>query len=97
MEQGRQNRKLVEDTTAGYQNIRDAKERWADENARKKDETIEQTRQLLAQAELHAQAERERRDDVIRQIRALESVPTERFKVMRCNCMHASTPRRAWT
>jgi hypothetical protein len=75
------NRKLVEDTTLGYQNIKDAKEKVKDDNKTRKEQTIEETRALLAQAEEESRLERERRDEVIRQIRALESVPMSRFKV----------------
>ena len=62
-----------------------------DENTRKKEETVEQTRLLLEQAEIQAQAERERRDEIIRQIRALESVPADRTKVLTvCRGHHAA-------
>ena len=92
------NRRLVEETTAGYQNIKDAKEKLVGENLKKKEQTVEETRALLTIAEQAAAEERARRDEIIMQIRALESMPANRTKVgVRCLHMGISHARSLWT
>eukprot|EP00042_Codosiga_hollandica_P040343 m.346574 g.346574 ORF g.346574 m.346574 type:complete len:625 (-) comp55836_c1_seq1:134-2008(-) len=76
------NRRLVEQTTLGYQNVKDAKEKMIEEKTKQKEAVDGETRALMAAAEEQARIERERRDEIIRQIRALELVPVSRSKTL---------------
>eukprot|EP00052_Salpingoeca_macrocollata_P025098 m.227851 g.227851 ORF g.227851 m.227851 type:complete len:608 (-) comp22378_c0_seq2:44-1867(-) len=81
-EQEAANRKLVEETAAQLEAAREAKEKVAEVNAQKKLDVQGESRHLLQQAKEQELLEIEKRDELIRQIRALESAPVSRVKVV---------------
>lgn len=90
------NKRLIEDVALSRQNVRDcqvdvlsltvydqaaeSKDRLAKENLAAGQQLKEELAAMKARAEAEAQAEKERRDEMIRQIRALESVKLPHMK-----------------
>lgn len=80
--EGKMNRRTVEETSKLYERVLEAKRRNARQNARQAAAVQEENRRLLAETARRDAADKARRDDVIRQIRALESTPVDRTKVV---------------
>ena len=79
---GEMNRKLVEDTAELYERVYEAKVKATGEKAADAKAVAAQSKRLLEEAAAREAIENEKRAEIIRQIRALDSTPVDRAKIV---------------
>jgi len=79
---GEINRKLVEDTAELYERVYEAKVKAAGEKSAEAKAVAAESKKLLEEAAVREAKENEKRAEIIRQIRALDSTPVDRAKVV---------------
>lgn len=75
-------KQMVEETIAGHQNAKEARVRIQETKRKIAAEVSEESQELLQQAMKEAEAEMKRKMELIQQIRALESMPKNRNKMV---------------
>jgi hypothetical protein len=79
---GQMNRRLVEDTAELYERVYDARLASNAQNAAEGRKVAAESKKLLEEAAERERIENEKRAEIIRQIRALDSTPVDRSKVV---------------
>ncbi|XP_065184709.1 cilia- and flagella-associated protein 99-like [Sycon ciliatum] len=80
MEEEEEMRRIVDTILEGHEHAREARVKLEQDNKEVVKKFSQENEELLQKAKEEAEAERKRRVDLIMQIRAMESVPVERFK-----------------
>ena len=82
VKQGEMNRTIVENTAQLYERVYQARQDKSTQNLREAQKVSQESRSLLEDAKERARKEAERRDEIIRQIRALDATPVDRTKTV---------------
>jgi len=79
---GEMNRKLVEDTAELYERVYEARNKATGAKAAEAKKVTAESKKLLEEAAVREAKENEKRAEIIRQIRALDSTPVDRAKIV---------------
>ncbi|CAH1785078.1 unnamed protein product, partial [Owenia fusiformis] len=82
LEEEKEMRKLVENILEGHENAKESKKRLQSYKQKIVQEVNEESRELMRQALEEAEREMQRKVELIQQIRAMESIPVVRFKML---------------